>query len=89
VTACTVDNCEDPKRARGLCNKHYKRLLAHGDVNHVNDLYGDDNRAIARFTGAADARNGRPRRVNHGDTSEIGAAYTRGYNAPDAWRYER
>jgi hypothetical protein len=49
----------------------------------------NDDLAIAVHTGAADARNGRPRRVDHGDTSEIGAAYTRGYNTPDAWRYER
>jgi len=48
-----------------------------------------DERAIARYTGAADARNGRPRQVDIADTSDIGAAYTRGYDAPDAWRYER
>ena len=38
-----------------------------------------DARAIAFYTGAADARNGRPRRVDRADTSMIGDEYTRGY----------
>jgi hypothetical protein len=91
VTArlCTVEACREPHRARGLCNRHYKRFLAHGDPHHVDNPHAGDNIAIARFTGAADARNSRPRRVDIADTSEIGAAYTRGYDAPDAWRYEQ
>ena len=55
----------------------------------LDDLAVQDNLAIARFTGAADARNGRPRRVDLADRGPIGAAYHRGYDNPDAWRYER
>lgn len=28
---CTVEGCENPARTKGLCNKHYYRLLKHGD----------------------------------------------------------
>ena len=34
---CGVDGCErevGPKSARGMCNRHYKRFLAHGDPTH-------------------------------------------------------
>lgn len=41
----------------------------------------EDDRAIAYYTGRADARNGRPRRVDIADTSMIGDAYTRGFNS--------
>lgn len=29
---CLVDDCENPVLSRGICNKHYKRWQAHGDV---------------------------------------------------------
>ncbi len=48
----------------------------------ANRDYADgDSRAIAYYTGAADARNGRARRRLTTDTSMIGDAYTRGYNS--------
>ena len=48
-----------------------------------------DDLAIAFDTGAADARNGRPRRVDLGDTSPIGVRYHQGYDNPPEWRYDR
>lgn len=30
---CSVDGCEDRVLARGLCNKHYCRMRAHGDTD--------------------------------------------------------
>lgn len=32
MTTCRL--CDSPLRARGLCNKHYMRLRAHGDPEH-------------------------------------------------------
>lgn len=29
--SCKVDGCTDPRRARGWCNKHYRRWQANGD----------------------------------------------------------
>jgi hypothetical protein len=40
----------------------------------------EDARAIAFYTGAADARNGRPRRVDRADRGLIGDLYNRGYD---------
>jgi hypothetical protein len=28
---CTVDGCDRPHKARGLCRAHFQRQLAHGD----------------------------------------------------------
>jgi len=32
---CTVDDCENKHRARGLCPKHLRRFYRHGDINTV------------------------------------------------------
>lgn len=32
TSRCSVDRCENPTKARGLCNKHYQRWLRHGDA---------------------------------------------------------
>jgi len=87
-----------PDQARsGLCEcgcgyraprgRHYVtgHLFTRGGPTDPHTL---DNIAVAVFTGAADARNGRPRRVDIADTSPIGQAYSRGYDAPDAWTYQ-
>jgi hypothetical protein len=31
VELCSVDGCERPVQARGLCPRHYRRLMGHGD----------------------------------------------------------
>lgn len=31
MTRCTVDSCGSPVNARGLCHRHYRRWLTHGD----------------------------------------------------------
>lgn len=35
MAICNVDGCERSARTRGLCDKHYRRLLHHGDVNFL------------------------------------------------------
>jgi hypothetical protein len=32
---CTVDGCDHRPKARGLCEKHYRRHLRTGDPNHT------------------------------------------------------
>ena len=32
---CSIDGCAGSHKARGYCNKHYQRILKHGDVNWV------------------------------------------------------
>lgn len=34
ITKCKVIGCRDIAGAKGLCQKHYKRLQRHGDVEH-------------------------------------------------------
>lgn len=33
---CAVDGCSKPKKGRGYCAMHYRRLMTHGDLNIVN-----------------------------------------------------
>jgi hypothetical protein len=33
---CSVSGCSETVHCRGLCNKHYRRWLHHGDVNHIS-----------------------------------------------------
>lgn len=35
LTSCTMPDCANDVRARGLCTKHYKRWQRHGDAAHV------------------------------------------------------
>lgn len=32
---CTVEGCEKPHQARGLCRMHYERVRLHGDITHT------------------------------------------------------
>lgn len=57
------------------------RPLRYIDGHRTQQESREDDRAIAYYTGRADARNGRPRRVDIADTSMIGDAYTRGFNS--------
>ncbi len=42
VKTCTVDDCDSLVHGRGLCNRHYRRQLKHGDVRR-----NDRSRPIA------------------------------------------
>jgi hypothetical protein len=33
VKKCSIEGCESPARAKGLCKKHHTRLLRHGDAS--------------------------------------------------------
>lgn len=33
MSKCTIDDCNNPVRAKGLCSKHYERKRVHGDVH--------------------------------------------------------
>lgn len=48
---CEIDGCEEPVRARGMCNVHYRRLLRTGDPNTVKIIHGD---TVARFLSKVD-----------------------------------
>ena len=38
---CDIDGCEGQHKARGLCNTHYRRWLAHGDPNGGRAIKGE------------------------------------------------
>lgn len=35
---CSVDGCPNPRRARGLCNMHWTRLMRRGDTGQVQSF---------------------------------------------------
>jgi len=74
-------------RRAGLCRCGHRTVIRGRPIADC-PWCGRDAQAIAHHTGAADARNGRPGRVDIADISPIGQAYTRGYDAPDAWMYQ-
>lgn len=37
-TTCEADGCENKATRKGLCSKHYERLLTHGDPNYVSKI---------------------------------------------------
>ena len=41
MRSCSVDGCRGPFKAKGLCGKHYSRLLKHGSPNIRLKLHGD------------------------------------------------
>lgn len=43
---CSVDGCGNKYRSKGLCNKHYQRLLNHGDP-----LFGEFKETICSLAG--------------------------------------
>lgn len=36
---CSVDGCDGKHKAKGLCHKHYRRLLIHGDASITSREY--------------------------------------------------
>jgi hypothetical protein len=61
-----------------MCAMHRHRVRTNGTTEPI-DPHEGDKRAIAYYTGRADARNGRPSRVPTGD-SLIARLYRRGYD---------
>lgn len=59
MAQCTVADCENKGRRRGLCDKHYVRLITHGDVRTnfrkrynrvlVNDLSQYDEHYVSGY----------------------------------------
>ena len=43
---CTTDDCTSVLYARGLCSRHYRRLIAHGTTD-VPDMRRKENRDAA------------------------------------------
>lgn len=46
--ACSIDDCDRPMLCRGVCKKHYMRLLKWGDANHVAPRSARPNAAARR-----------------------------------------
>lgn len=38
---CTIDGCSNETKAKGLCEKHYMRVRAHGDPNPADNSRGN------------------------------------------------
>lgn len=40
MKCCSVDNCQRPSQAKGMCDLHYRRVLRHGSISkpYVSDL---------------------------------------------------
>jgi len=53
MTTCSVDECSNTLRAKGLCTKHYYRQKRYGSVDAVAFVKGDDE---ARFWSHVDRR---------------------------------
>ncbi len=46
MSFCYADDCDNKSKKRGLCIKHYTRLLRYGDINHTSVIVGDDKKRI-------------------------------------------
>jgi hypothetical protein len=50
---CRIAGCSDLVKARGLCNRHYRRLRRHGDPEAVmRPSVSDHDRSVAAVIGA-------------------------------------
>jgi hypothetical protein len=47
MKVCKIDGCENKHQAKGLCDKHYRRLLVNGSPHVVQQLRGIS--AMERF----------------------------------------
>lgn len=46
---CTFDDCDRDAVSKGYCDKHYRRLLRHGDANNFGNRKVDEGDAFQRF----------------------------------------
>lgn len=46
---CAFDGCERNAVSKGYCDKHYRRLLRHGDVNDFGSRKVEEGNAAERF----------------------------------------
>jgi hypothetical protein len=52
MNICKVKNCTSKVHAKGMCNKHYRRFLKHGDVNLEREReYGTNNSKHFMYSG--------------------------------------
>lgn len=49
MNECSVEGCAAPAACRGLCDKHYRRVLHHGDALHVGMRGAGPVPAVGRF----------------------------------------
>jgi hypothetical protein len=63
-TICTIEGCETPAIAKGLCAKHYMRGRRHGDVNQVKPRGAPKNAWKAHVRGMIDPAEMSPRSFN-------------------------
>ena len=47
---CKIENCSGKHKAKGYCQKHYRRLQRHGDVNEVKCEVGYNNKSHPLYT---------------------------------------
>lgn len=47
---CKFKGCDSNHKAKGYCQKHYRRLQRHGDVNHVEAEVGFNNKQHPLYT---------------------------------------
>ena len=43
MITCKFEGCDSKHKAKGYCQKHYRRLQRHGDANHVSAEIGFNN----------------------------------------------
>ena len=46
VKKCSVENCNSERNAKGLCGKHYMRLMRHGSPDKGNSRYSSPKKAF-------------------------------------------
>jgi len=83
-TKCSIDECTNPSRANGLCQKHYMRLRRRGDptITLPPGIQGDGRRSH-RMYGAWAAMINRCHNQNNSSYGRYGA---RGIAVCDRWR---
>lgn len=52
---CNAQDCEEPKKIKGFCNKHYQRFLKNGDADRTSQIRNDN---VKRFWSYVDTSGG-------------------------------